>query len=517
MPLFTRHVRLITGALLLSFLLLNLDTVEISPKEYGGVCFFAFVSWGLSTFLTDKYSHKYPHRYLTYALASNIKALAAAYFVLLLVFQTALLDNVACSKLFYVITVFFTADFFISLLKTEQETPDTDRRVDIFLTRNRETDSAEIMDEITPIRLNHEALLLRFGQKLSESALGLIRRSIPNDEGSESTDGILLVEDLALPRDSLNRHPASVCTLIIGQNDLNSVKRLNTFLRAISETLLMGGYFVFHYKPLEVELEEIRQNSSDFTYPFKYLAHFMWYRILPKTRLLSKIYFSAPFSWIDSLRGSVQRRSMARAEAWGRLFFHGMRAVDETMEGEFTYVIAQKIASPSTDTIPTYHSIVGLNKMGLNGQTIRLHKIRSMYPFSEFLQKHIYQVHGLTNTGKFKNDFRLTEYGPFIRKYWIDEIPGIYDWFRGDIKLVGMRATSPQYLSLYPKEVIRLYFQVKPGLIPPIFDEKTTGFEQIVEIEKKYLERYIQNPLKTDLIYFWYTFRDIFIRKVRSK
>jgi lipopolysaccharide/colanic/teichoic acid biosynthesis glycosyltransferase len=140
-----------------------------------------------------------------------------------------------------------------------------------------------------------------------------------------------------------------------------------------------------------------------------------------------------------------------------------------------------------------------------------------MYPFSEFLQKDIYKMHGLTNTGKFKNDFRLTDYGPFIRKYWIDEIPGIIDWLRGDLKLVGMRATSPHFLSLYPRDVIEKYMQVKPGLVPPIFDEKTTGFDQIVEIEKRYLDRYLASPIKTDIQYLWYTFRDIFIRKVRSK
>jgi len=76
---------------------------------------------------------------------------------------------------------------------------------------------------------------------------------------------------------------------------------------------------------------------------------------------------------------------------------------------------------------------------------LRTHKVRSMYPFSEFLQKQIFDANGLVGTGKFKNDFRLTEYGKFLRKHWIDELPQIYDWLHGDIKLVGMRATSPHF------------------------------------------------------------------------
>ncbi len=84
-----------------------------------------------------------------------------------------------------------------------------------------------------------------------------------------------------------------------------------------------------------------------------------------------------------------------------------------------------------------------------------------MYPYSEFLQKQIFEDHGLVGTGKFKNDFRLTEYGKYLRRYWIDELPQIYDWPRGDIKLAGLRATSPHFLSLYPKEFIDLYIRVK--------------------------------------------------------
>ena len=77
-------------------------------------------------------------------------------------------------------------------------------------------------------------------------------------------------------------------------------------------------------------------------------------------------------------------------------------------------------------------------------------------------------------------------------------------------------ATSPQFLSLYPQKVYDLYIQIKPGLVPPIFDESTDGFDDIVKIELAYLERYLKAPIKTDIQYFWYTFRDSVFRKVRS-
>jgi hypothetical protein len=80
-----------------------------------------------------------------------------------------------------------------------------------------------------------------------------------------------------------------------------------------------------------------------------------------------------------------------------------------------------------------------------------------------------------------------------------------------------MRATSRQYLSLYPKELYDLYVQVKPGLVPPIFNETTGGFDQIVDVEMTYLRRYWARPMLTDLQYLWQTFSDIVFRGIRSK
>ena len=62
-----------------------------------------------------------------------------------------------------------------------------------------------------------------------------------------------------------------------------------------------------------------------------------------------------------------------------------------------------------------------------------------------------------------------------------------------------------------------MYTKVKPGLIPPLFDEETSGFDQIVAVEVDYLEAYAKAPVLTDLRYFWATINDIVFRGVRSK
>jgi lipopolysaccharide/colanic/teichoic acid biosynthesis glycosyltransferase len=194
-----------------------------------------------------------------------------------------------------------------------------------------------------------------------------------------------------------------------------------------------------------------------------------------------------------------------------------MRVIAESEGDGEVYLIAQRVAAPVQGKMPSYYPIVGLEKVGLDGEIIHTHKIRTMFPFSEFLQKRIFEDHGLAPSGKFMNDFRLTGFGKFLRKYWLDELPQIFDWLRGDVKLVGMRATSRQFLSLYPREFLDLYVQVKPGLIPPIFNESIKSFDQIVEVELTYLQRYRKKPFRTDVRYLIQTFMDIVFKGIRSR
>ena len=43
----------------------------------------------------------------------------------------------------------------------------------------------------------------------------------------------------------------------------------------------------------------------------------------------------------------------------------------------------------------------------------------------------------------------------------------LINFFKGDMKLVGVRPLSKQYFELYKKEVRERRIKYKPGLIPP--------------------------------------------------
>jgi lipopolysaccharide/colanic/teichoic acid biosynthesis glycosyltransferase len=489
-----------------------------SQPELIRVIVIIILTWLITTGLTDKYSHKYPNRYASYAFSANLKAFLPALLILILLLLFRLVDGALFRSIFLITALFYGVDFLLFLPRRKMEQPDLEALTDAFYSRTNGLKGDRKEEGTGAVAVDLARLEEDYLGDLPWAAKEMVCESLTDDKSK--SDRVALIGDLEDLQAEPGQEENMGLGLLLCRTSLNRVRRLNNLLKAAAGSLKMGGLLVVSYRPLEVELKRLKEQASPVSYPFRYLAHFTWYRALPKLPWIANIYFSPPFAWIDGLRRKVDqgpRRVLAKAEVWGRLVYYGLEIVGEESSGDQAYVLARKVSPPSSNKEPTFHPVVTLEKVGLEGRLIRTHKVRSMYAFSEFLQKDVFEKHGLTNTGKFKDDFRLTDYGPFIRKYWIDEIPGIYDWLRGDIKLVGLRATSPQYLSLYPRDFFKLYIQVKPGLIPPIFDEETTGFEQIVEIERTYLERYLENPWRTDLSYLWYTIRDIFVRRVRSK
>ncbi len=58
---------------------------------------------------------------------------------------------------------------------------------------------------------------------------------------------------------------------------------------------------------------------------------------------------------------------------------------------------------------------------------------------------------------------RLTKVGRFVRSTSIDELPQLWNVFKGDMSLIGPRPLLVQYLPLYSKEQARRH-EVRPGI-----------------------------------------------------
>ena len=165
---------------------------------------------------------------------------------------------------------------------------------------------------------------------------------------------------------------------------------------------------------------------------------------------------------------------------------------------------------------PSYGPIFKMKRIGYNGKIISVYKFRTMSPYSEYIQKRITDNNKLSDSGKIRNDYRITVYGKFLRKYWIDEFPMIINWFKRELKIVGVRPLSKDYFSRYPDDLKKLRIKTKPGLIPPYYVDLPVSFDEICDSERNYLNKFFKNPIKTDLIYFFSAFWNIFIRRKRS-
>jgi lipopolysaccharide/colanic/teichoic acid biosynthesis glycosyltransferase len=309
-------------------------------------------------------------------------------------------------------------------------------------------------------------------------------------------------------RFNVEKQPRNTFTRIINLKRLNDIRRINKFLEAINDKLPSGGIFVGC-----VETNMLRKMRILKKYPpglnyFIYTLDFLWKRVMPKLKWTKKIYF---------LLTSGENRLLSKAETYGRLYSCGFTIVDEARIRELHYFVVKKVKDPAFDYHPTYGLIIRLHRIGKHGKMIKVRKLRTMHPYSEYLQGYVFDKNNLEEGGKFANDFRLTTLGRIMRMYWIDELPMLFNLFKGDMKLVGVRPLSPQYFSLYTKELQDMRIRHKPGLIPPYYADLPKNFEEILESEKRYLQAYEKNPVITDLRYFFKTAYNIIFKKVRSK
>ena len=124
-------------------------------------------------------------------------------------------------------------------------------------------------------------------------------------------------------------------------------------------------------------------------------------------------------------------------------------------------MIITAIAIRISDKGPAIYKQTRLTR---NGRTFKIYKFRSMRVDAE--------KNGVARLSSGDKDDRITPIGRFIRKCRIDELPQLFNIFKGDMSIVGPRPERPeiaeQYYKIMPDFKLRL--QVKAGL---------TGYAQV--------------------------------------
>ena len=145
-------------------------------------------------------------------------------------------------------------------------------------------------------------------------------------------------------------------------------------------------------------------------------------------------------------------------------------------------------------------------RVGKNGKKFKMYKFRSMYPDAE-ARKEALMAHNRVQGGlMFKLDYdpriigceRLPDgtikkgIGNFIRDWSIDEFPQFFNVLKGDLSLCGTRPPTVDEWEKY-EMYHRARLAIKPG-ITGLWQisgrSNITDFEQVVELDKKYIREW---------------------------
>ena len=467
--------------------------------------------WGISTLLTNRYKHPNSINHY-YEIAPYIKAaILMMLFTLLfyysfrlteadrnLIFAGSLIH--ACLEIFSFYLYFFGKNktplshkHYQDLkpkIKKDQE--DLYHSPKISQQDNR-LSFQHIYSILSTLRLTQKSKILNFLSKILES--NHIQKEKITILNTATSKNIELLQD----------HSQD---LIINMHDINDFRRINYYLIHAYHKLSTGGLIIGNFIPLDHFYTHLRSQMPHFLYMIFLPFHFIFHRIFPKLSITKQIYF---------IITKGKNRKLSKAEIFGRLSFCGFKMVQYEQIGNQIYFACKKSKTISEEASPSYGPIVKLKRVAYHGNIINIYKLRTMYPYSEFIQKEVFEENSLDNSGKIRNDFRVTIWGRFLRKYFLDEIPQIYNWLRGDINLVGVRAISKHYYNLYPKELQQMRINFKPGLIPPYYADLPKSFDEIVESELRYLQKKKEKPILTNLLYLGKAFMNIFFSGARSQ
>lgn len=129
--------------------------------------------------------------------------------------------------------------------------------------------------------------------------------------------------------------------------------------------------------------------------------------------------------------------------------------------------------------------------IGLHGEFDAL-KLRSMHVDADDILRRDGKLRDAFEVNyKLKDDPRVTRTGAFLRKYSLDELPQLWNVFKGQMSLEGPRMITSAELAKYG-EAAWIFRQMKPGLTGywQVYGAGNTSYEQRVAMDLRYAEEW---------------------------
>jgi lipopolysaccharide/colanic/teichoic acid biosynthesis glycosyltransferase len=143
------------------------------------------------------------------------------------------------------------------------------------------------------------------------------------------------------------------------------------------------------------------------------------------------------------------------------------------------------------------------DRVGRGGRIFKVYKFRSMIPDAEKYTGAVWAS---------ENDPRVTPIGRILRGTAMDELPQLWNIFKGDMSFVGPRSERPALVAKFSKQIANYSsrFRVQPGLtgLAQVYGRYDTPPHQKLHYELLYLKKQcFLLDLKLILLSFWITFR----------
>ena len=131
-------------------------------------------------------------------------------------------------------------------------------------------------------------------------------------------------------------------------------------------------------------------------------------------------------------------------------------------------------------------------RSGLGGRRFTLYKFRSMVENAEELRPSLSAFNELRGpVFKMSQDPRCTPLGRWLRRFSLDELPQLWNVFRGEMSFVGPRPALPEEVEQYePWQRRRL--RMRPGLTCTwvLEGRNSLDFERLIQLDLSYIDHW---------------------------
>lgn len=154
-------------------------------------------------------------------------------------------------------------------------------------------------------------------------------------------------------------------------------------------------------------------------------------------------------------------------------------------------------------------------RLGKKGKPFSCYKFQTMYENSDemleaYVKEHPDELDYYDRYHKYKNDPRVTKVGHFLRRTSLDELPQIFNVFRGDMSFIG-----PRPYMLNEKEKIgretQTILSVKPGItgLWQVSGRSDVDFYSRIELDVWYIRNW---NLWMDLVILFKTIKTVLLK-----